>query len=86
MGMASCTLGAASCMRLPVQMATVGAPSSDPEAERRRQEEEEERRIAELRAHGTPVTPEAFAEWKVGRRPGSQPHVLDLLPRGRVCV
>lgn len=27
-------------------------------------EEAEERRLAELRAHGTPVTPSTFAEWK----------------------
>jgi hypothetical protein len=42
----------------------VGGPSLDPEAERKRREAEEEVRIAELRAHGTAVTPEAFAGWK----------------------
>ena len=40
-------------------------PVHDPAAERRRLEEEEEARIAALRAHGTPVTPETFAEWRV---------------------
>ncbi|GAB4819086.1 hypothetical protein N2152v2_006132 [Parachlorella kessleri] len=43
---------------------TVGGPSLDPEADRKRREAEEEARIAELRAHGTAVTPETFAEWK----------------------
>lgn len=47
-----------------LQMTQVGAPSVDPEAERKRREAEEEARIAEIRAHGTAVTPEAFAEWK----------------------
>ncbi len=42
----------------------LAVPSSDPEAEERRRREAEEQRLAELRAHGTPVTPEAFAEWK----------------------
>lgn len=42
----------------------LAVPSSDPEAEERRRREAEEQRMAELRAHGTPVTPEAFASWK----------------------
>ncbi len=41
--------------------AEVAAPVSDPEAELKRQREAEEARIAELRAHGMPVTPETFA-------------------------
>ena len=36
----------------------------DPEAERRRAEAEEEARHQALRAHGTPVTPDSFAEWR----------------------
>lgn len=40
------------------------APVIDPEAERRKRQEEEEARIAALRAHGTPVTPETFNEWR----------------------
>ncbi|KAL4452160.1 hypothetical protein ABPG75_007822 [Micractinium tetrahymenae] len=43
---------------------SLAVPSSDPEAEERRRREAEEQRLAELRAHGTPVTPEAFAAWK----------------------
>lgn len=43
---------------------SLAAPSMDPEAEERRRREEEEARLAELRRHGTPVTPESFAEWK----------------------
>lgn len=39
-------------------------PGMDPEAELKREREAEEARIAELRAHGTPVTAETFAEWK----------------------
>ena len=34
--------------------------AADPDAERKKMQEEEERRISELRAHGTPVTPESF--------------------------
>lgn len=44
--------------------AAVAAPSLSPEEEERRRREVEEERLAELRRHGTPVTPEAFAEWK----------------------
>lgn len=43
----------------------MAVPSSDPEAEERRRRAEEEARMAEMRAHGHAVTPEAFAEWKV---------------------
>lgn len=37
----------------------------DPAVVKKREEEAEERRIAEARAQGTQVTPEAFAAWKV---------------------
>lgn len=37
-------------------------PSADPEAEEKRRREAEEARLAEIRAHGHAVTPEAFAE------------------------
>ncbi|KAI7835902.1 hypothetical protein COHA_010205 [Chlorella ohadii] len=43
---------------------TLAVPSADPEAEERRRREAEEARLAEMRAHGHAVTPEAFAEWK----------------------
>ncbi|EFN55051.1 hypothetical protein CHLNCDRAFT_58090 [Chlorella variabilis] len=43
---------------------SVAVPSHDPEAEEKRRREAEEARLAELRAHGHPVTPEAFAEWR----------------------
>jgi len=36
----------------------------DPEAAKARREEEEEKRLAEMRALGTPVTPENFRRWK----------------------
>lgn len=42
----------------------LAAPISDPEAEEKKRREAEEFRIAELRRHGTPVTPENFAAWK----------------------
>ena len=38
--------------------------AADPDAERKKMQEEEERRISELRAHGTPATPESFEKWK----------------------
>jgi hypothetical protein len=38
--------------------------NEDPEAEIKRLRAAEELRQAELRAHGTPVTPETFREWK----------------------
>lgn len=36
----------------------------DPAAARKAAEEAAERRLAEIRSHGTPVTPETFAPWK----------------------
>jgi hypothetical protein len=36
----------------------------DPAAARKAVEEAEERRLAEIRSHGTPVTPATFAPWK----------------------
>lgn len=39
-------------------------PEMDPEAELKRARDAEEARVAELRAHGTAVTPETFSEWK----------------------
>jgi hypothetical protein len=36
----------------------------DPAAARKKAEAEEDARRAAARAHGTPVTPAAFAEWK----------------------
>lgn len=47
-----------------MQATQVDAPVLDPEAERKKREAEEEARIAAIRAHGTAVTPENFAEWK----------------------
>lgn len=44
--------------------ANQSGPSNNPEAERRKMLEAEEARLAELRAHGTPVTPDTFDEWK----------------------
>ncbi|KAK9919135.1 hypothetical protein WJX75_009630 [Coccomyxa subellipsoidea] len=38
--------------------------SIDPEAARKAEEEAEERRLAEIRSHGTMITPQTFAEWK----------------------
>ena len=42
----------------------LAAPARDPEAEIRKAREAEENRLAELRAHGTPVTPETFEAWR----------------------
>ncbi len=39
-------------------------PTLDPEAARKAEEEAEERRLAEIRSHGTMITPQTFAEWK----------------------
>ncbi|KAG2422333.1 hypothetical protein HYH02_015451 [Chlamydomonas schloesseri] len=39
-------------------------PAVDPDLERKKAEEAAEKKRAEARAHGTPVTPEAFAAWK----------------------
>ena len=41
-----------------------GAAPVDPAAARKAEEEAEERRLAEIRSHGTMVTPQTFAEWK----------------------
>jgi hypothetical protein len=45
--------------------ANQSGPSNNPEAERRKMLEAEEARLAELRVHGTPVTPDTFNEWKL---------------------
>ena len=39
-------------------------PEVDPAVAKKAAEEAEERRLAELRALGTPVTPDTFAAWK----------------------
>ncbi|PSC71022.1 RWD domain-containing 1 [Micractinium conductrix] len=44
--------------------AGMAMPSADPESEERRRRAAEEERLAEIRRHGHPVTPETFAEWK----------------------
>ena len=36
----------------------------DPAAARKAADDAEERRLAEIRSHGTMVTPQTFAEWK----------------------
>ena len=38
--------------------------ADDPEVAEKKRREAEEARIAEMRRHGTPVTPETFKEWK----------------------
>ena len=43
---------------------SLSVPVSDPAAEEKRRRDAEEARQAELRAHGQPVTPEAFTAWK----------------------
>lgn len=58
-------------------------PVYDPEIERKRALEAEEARIAELRRHGTPVTPETFEAW---RRKFEQESALDQLKIGEVQV
>ena len=55
--MHGCLLGGQ--VSTPAQGATV-----DPAAARKAQEEAEERRLAEIRSHGTMVTPQTFAQWK----------------------
>ena len=48
-----------------VQAAQMAEPAPlDPAAARKAAEEAEERRLAEIRSHGTPVTPDTFAPWK----------------------
>ena len=44
--------------------AGVGKVELDPLAAKKAAEEAEERRLAELRAHGTPVNPSTFSAWK----------------------
>jgi hypothetical protein len=46
------------------QASASARPLTDPAAERRKQLEAQEARMVALRAHGTMVTPESFAEWK----------------------
>ena len=47
------------------RQASQGAvPEVDPAAAKKAAEEAEDRRLAEIRAHGTPVTPATFAPWK----------------------
>ena len=41
-----------------------GTAPVDPAAARKAEDEAEERRLAEIRSHGTMVTPQTFAEWK----------------------
>jgi len=47
-----------------VQATEGAAPEIDPVAARKAAEEAEERRLAEIRSHGTPVSPATFAPWK----------------------
>lgn len=39
-------------------------PTLDPEAAKKAEDEAEERRLAEIRSHGTMITPQTFTEWK----------------------
>lgn len=41
-----------------------GPEQVDPAEAKQRAAEEEERRLAEIRAHGTPVTTDTFAAWR----------------------
>lgn len=59
------TLISAAQDRINELAADQSGPANNPEAERRKLLEAEEARLAELRAHGTPVTPETFNEWKL---------------------
>ena len=45
-------------------LASQDAASIDPAVAKKAAEEAEERRLAEIRSHGTMVTPHTFAEWK----------------------
>ena len=47
-----------------LQAAEGKAPVIDPAAAKKAAEEAEERRLAEIRALGTPVTPDTFNAWK----------------------
>ncbi len=49
---------------MQVASAGQGAAPVDPAAARKAEDEAEERRLAEIRSHGTMVTPQTFAEWK----------------------
>lgn len=51
-----------SCMQ--TEAAGVGLAPVDPAAARKAEDEAEERRLAEIRSHGTMVTPQTFADWK----------------------
>lgn len=52
-------------LSFPYKQAQDKAPASlDPAVLERKQREAEEVRLAELRAHGTPVTSEAFRQWQ----------------------
>ena len=52
-------------MLMSAQVAATQEPADvDPAAARKAAEEAEERRLAEIRSHGTMVTPQTFAEWK----------------------
>ena len=44
--------------------AVAGPQEVDPAVAKRKAAEEEERRLAEIRAHGTPVNAQTFAAWK----------------------
>lgn len=48
----------------PSQAKEQATPVQDPAVLEKKMREAEEARLAELRAHGTPVTREAFAKWK----------------------
>lgn len=49
---------------IPSQAKEQATPVQDPAVLEKKMREAEEARLAELRAHGTPVTREAFAKWK----------------------
>lgn len=77
-----------------------GPPPVDPKAARKAEEEAEERRLAEIRSHGTMVTPQTFAEWKQrfeiemalqrgtlqGSRPASSCFVMKAYSRRQNCL
>ncbi|KAG2436662.1 hypothetical protein HXX76_006190 [Chlamydomonas incerta] len=48
-----------------LQARVSSGPAEDPDLERRKADEAAEKKRAEARAHGHPVTPEAFQEWKL---------------------
>ena len=59
----SCNMTSNAC-GVQVASAGQGAAPIDPAAARKAEDEAEERRLAEIRSHGTMVTPQTFAEWK----------------------